>query len=302
MGNFCVFSITSSSDRYLTYTLRDERANSSVDIVPERGGMVVTAKIADVELFYLDADRFANPELSVRGGNPFLFPICGNVPGDRYTWKDTTYELKQHGFGRTLPWMVDKSETTDAEAALTVLLKDSPDTLAVYPFRFEVRLTYRWAGSALTVDQDYRNTSAEPMPFSYGFHPYFATSDKSALEFELPNASYFDRANQVNATWPDTQWNFDLDEIDAAFDALPNDQPITTAVSDRDRNLKLTMTTGGASRHLVFWTVKGKPFYCLEPWSGPRNSINTGTDLIVLKPGDTHRDRLILHWSELSPS
>ncbi|MEO0852960.1 MAG: aldose epimerase, partial [Cyanobacteria bacterium J06648_11] len=191
---------------------------------------------------------------------------------------------------------------TDAGAALTVLLTDTPETLAVYPFHFEVRLTYLWAGSTLTVDQEYRNTSDEVMPFSYGFHPYFAAPDKSALAFDLPTAAYFDRANDVNATWPDAQWDFNLDEIDAAFAALPNDKPITTAVSDRAQNFKLTMTTGGDSRHLVFWTMKGKPFYCLEPWSGPRNSIGTGTNLTLLSPGEAHCDRLVLQWERLGAS
>ncbi|MEO1561173.1 MAG: aldose epimerase, partial [Cyanobacteria bacterium J06632_19] len=29
-------------------------------------------------------------------------------------------------------------------------------------------------------------------------------------------------------------------------------------------------------------------FYCLEPWSGPRNAINTGEHLTVIDPGSTH--------------
>jgi galactose mutarotase-like enzyme len=35
---------------------------------------------------------------------------------------------------------------------------------------------------------------------------------------------------------------------------------------------------------LVFWTLKGKDFYCLEPWSAPRNAINTGNKLLVIPP------------------
>ncbi|MFM6308254.1 MAG: hypothetical protein ACKPGB_08300, partial [Dolichospermum sp.] len=31
--------------------------------------------------------------------------------------------------------------------------------------------------------------------------------------------------------------------------------------------------------------VKGKDFYCLEPWSATRNAFNTGDNLTVLAPG-----------------
>ncbi|MEM6446418.1 MAG: aldose epimerase [Cyanobacteria bacterium P01_D01_bin.123] len=294
-----MFSITSSSDVYTTYTLRDSDAGSSVNVVPERGGMVTTASFGNRDVFYLDAERFTHPELSVRGGIPFLFPICGNLPDNQYEWKGRTYELKQHGFGRTLPWQVANREISDNGAALTVALTDTPETFAVYPFQFEVRLTYVLQGNTLTIDQEYRNKSAEKMPFSYGFHPYFAAPNKTNLEFDLPSTSYFDRANQASGAWPERQWNFDLEEIDAAFEALPPADAVSTVVRDRHLQLGLTMTMATTCSRLVFWTLKGKPFYCLEPWSAPRNAINTGTDLTTLEPGDTHCDRLVLAWKTL---
>jgi galactose mutarotase-like enzyme len=57
-------------------------------------------------MLYLDVERFANPELSIRGGVPILFPICGNLPDNCYTYNGQQYTLKQHGFGRYLPWEV----------------------------------------------------------------------------------------------------------------------------------------------------------------------------------------------------
>jgi galactose mutarotase-like enzyme len=37
----------------------------------------------------------------------------------------------------------------------------------------------------------------------------------------------------------------------------------------------------------VIWTLPGKDFICLEPWTAPGNALNTGDDLIVLRPGTT---------------
>jgi galactose mutarotase-like enzyme len=52
------------------------------------------------------------------------------------------------------------------------------------------------------------------------------------------------------------------------------------------------MTSSENYRTLVFWTVADKNFYCLEPWTGPRNSLNTGTDLLHVAPGETLSTRV----------
>ncbi|NEP44786.1 MAG: hypothetical protein F6K35_38455 [Okeania sp. SIO2H7] len=36
---------------------------------------------------------------------------------------------------------------------------------------------------------------------------------------------------------------------------------------------------------MVFWTVKGKDYFCLEPWTYPINSLNMGDRLLDLEPG-----------------
>ncbi|MFM7909365.1 MAG: aldose epimerase, partial [Microcystis sp.] len=32
------------------------------------------------------------------------------------------------------------------------------------------------------------------------------------------------------------------------------------------------------------WTLKDKNYICLEPWSAPRNALNTGEHLTYLEP------------------
>jgi galactose mutarotase-like enzyme len=55
-------------------------------------------------------------------------------------------------------------------------------------------------------------------------------------------------------------------------------------VQEGDR-LRLTLTFSPEFSTLVFWTINGKDFYCLEPWTAGRNAINTGDRLIHLAPG-----------------
>lgn len=263
--------------QYETYVLTNSKG-SVLEVVPERGGIITRWQVDGQEIFYLDVERFTHPELSVRGGNPILFPLCGNLVDNTYTYHGKPYQLKQHGFARELPWQVVDSEADDR---LTLVLQSNEQTHAVYPFDFELRFTYVLDGDRLGVHQRYTNRSAEPMPFSTGFHPYFAVSDKTQLEFEIPATEL---RNQITGeTHPfNNQFDFAQDEIDVIF---RNVSAQTARVVDRQSGRALTLTYDSPFSNLVFWTVKGKDFYCLEPWTAARNALNTGDSLIYLDPG-----------------
>jgi galactose mutarotase-like enzyme len=52
-----------------------------------------------------------------------------------------------------------------------------------------------------------------------------------------------------------------------------------------------------ASEHYtlwVVWTVAGKEFICVEPWTSPGNALNSGERLLTLAPGERHES-----WIEI---
>lgn len=270
----------SQKQQYKTYILSDAAAQSQLEVVPDRGGIITSWRVQGKELFYLDTERFTNPELSVRGGIPILFPICGNLLDNTYTYRGQQYTLKQHGFARDLPWEVT-DQVTQAAASITLVLGSSDQTRTVYPFDFQLAFTYQILGNSLQIQQRYTNYSAEPMPFSTGFHPYFVTSDKTRLKFEIPATEFQDQ--KTKTTYPFSgEFDFNKDEIDAAFRQL---SLRSATVTDTSNNLQLQLNWDETYSTLVFWTLKGKDFYCLEPWSAPRNALNTGEQLIQLQPG-----------------
>lgn len=271
-------TITTEKQDYLTYILTD--GDAQVAVVPERGGIITSWRVNGSEVFYLDAERFKDPSLSVRGGIPLLFPICGNLPGDTYTLRGETYTLKQHGFGRTLPWTVTQQSTDDG-ASLTITLKSNDETRAVYPFDFQLDYIYTLKGNTLEQCFRHTNLSDQPMPFSTGTHPYFAVTDKTNLVFDLPSSEYTIKSGSEVFAF-NGQFNFDQEEIDFAFINLTGQ---TATVKDGDNTLTISYDENYPT--LVFWTVKGKDFYCLEPWSGPRNAINTGNAIITAAPQET---------------
>lgn len=275
-----VFAIAIEQQQYKTYILSDQLAQSRLTVVPERGGIATGWQLRGQEMLYLDRDRFANPQLSIRGGVPILFPICGNLPDNRYSYSGQTYSLKQHGFARDLPWQVVDRITHD-RVGITLALESNTETRSVYPFDFELRLSYFLQGNALEIHHTIANRSTEPMPFSIGLHPYFLVSDKAPLQFDIPASQY---QNQIDQTIHDFsgQFDFEQDEIDVAFRSLTRSD---ASAVDPNRRLRLKVEFDPAFSTLVFWTVKGKDYYCLEPWTAPRNSLNTGDRLLWLDPG-----------------
>jgi galactose mutarotase-like enzyme len=263
--------------QYKTYVLTDPIAQTHLEIVPERGGIITRWQVRGQDLLYLDGDRFADPSLSIRGGIPILFPICGNLPDNTYTHQGKSYTLKQHGFARDLPWTVSEQQPEDG---LTLTLTSSDRTLAVYPFDFALTFTYRLQGQELLIEQRYENRSPEPMPFSTGLHPYFTVADKTQLQFDIPATEF---TNQINQTQHPFSGKFDFEqpEIDVAFRQVTRQH--TSVINAGHR---LTLSYDPIYATIVFWTIKGKDYYCLEPWSAPRNALNSGKDLTWIKPGE----------------
>ena len=274
-----MYKVSSEQKQYNTYTLSDDSSGSQIEVVPERGGIVTSWKINGQEVFYLDTERFTHPDLSVRGGNPILFPLCGNLPDNTYNVDGKDYQIKQHGFARELPWTAT-AQNNDGAASVTVELSSNAETKAVYPFDFHLAFTYSLQGNTLEIRQEYKNLSATPMPFSSGFHPYFLCGDKNQIEANIPSVSYQDNRTKENFAF-DGKFDFDQDEIDAVFGKLSDR---STSIIDNSRNLKIAIDYDDFYTYLVFWTVKGKDFYCLEPWSATRNSLNTKEYLTVLAP------------------
>lgn len=281
-GDSSVFAITTEQRQYKTYILTDQNSMARLEVVPERGGIITSWQVQGQELLYLDTERFSHPELTVRGGIPILFPICGNLPNNTYTYQGQIYTLKQHGFARDLPWTV-VDETTQSHAGITLSLNSSELTRQVYPFDFRLMFTYQLQGDSLTIGQSYTNLSSQVMPFSTGLHPYFQVADKTQLQFEIPASQFQDQRDQSLHSFAG-QFDFDVDEIDVAFRKIT--QPLAQ-VTDLQRQLRLTLEYDQAYSTLVFWTVKGKDYYCLEPWSAPRNAFNTRENLLQLEPGAT---------------
>lgn len=270
-------------DSFETCELVDERAGSMVWVSARRGGMAVRFAWRGTEIFYLDPETYRDPAQKVRGGMPLLFPICGPLQDGSYTVNGRSYSMPQHGLARQSPWsLVDRG--TSPAPFVRLELSASPETMASYPWDFRLLFTYYLSYTTLRLEQEFQNRSATPMPIHVGVHPYFLAPDKARLRFEIPSTTFQDTESGTEGTF--TGFDFERPVIDWIFLGVQERQ---AAIIDPGRNLRVQLNWAPAYRYLVFWTVKGKEFVCLEPWSARRFAMNTGTDLLQVEPGQSLR-------------
>jgi len=263
-----------------TVVLRDSDAESSVVLAPTRGGMLIGFSVGRRELLYLDRKTFEDPSSNVRGGVPVLFPSPGKLTGDAWAWQGAKGAMKQHGFARNLPWVVAASGTENG-AWVTLSLASSEASRAHFPFEFVAMFTYRLRGASVAIEMSVENTGASPMPFGVGFHPYFAVpdADKSAVRIPTRATRAFDNKRKCDIDFS----GFDLgaDEVDLHLHDH-GAQGATLLSNAFDIELR-----GSADfSHWVVWTLRGRDFVCLEPWTCPGDALNTGERLTVLAPGE----------------
>ena len=181
----------------------DPASGDSLTVVPERGGLVTGWCCGGEEILYFDAERFADPAKSVRGGIPVLFPICGNLPGDALVLPEGTFPLAQHGFARDLPWSI--APLADG-SGVALRLEDGPESRPHFPFAFALELELRLQPSALAITAriSHRGAAgADPLPFSLGLHPYIAVADLAGVRLEGLPADCFDHLTMAPAATAD---------------------------------------------------------------------------------------------------
>ena len=268
-----------------------EAEDFKLQVVPERGALITSLVWRGEELLYLDRSTLLDRSKNVRGGIPVLFPLCGPVRDNRYQVRGETFTLPQHGFARQRAFTVGEHGDNFIEMSLSA---DEQTTLN-YPFGFELRLRYRLAERRLWLEADVISHSTQTMPFQFGYHPYFLVGTGKSILWDLPVRSYRDNEHPQRQESPyGGNINLQGNVIDWEFLGVSAPQ---ASFTDGDRRLKIKLGYSAEFPYLVVWSVPGKPFVCLEPWSSPRFGMNDGVSLLKLAPGSTQHTEV---WIEPS--
>ena len=257
--------------------LRNENKTSWLKVVPERGGIITSLGIQGEELLFLNEETLHNETKNIRGGIPILFPISGQLTNGQYDWNGKTYSMKNHGFARDLPWEV--IECTAAEEGIIQLrLTSNEETLAVYPFEFELIYTYILRENELVIEQEYKNNSEDEMPIYPGFHPYFKTANKQ-LKITTDADVYLDYNDM------ETKKLEDVMTIDQVESYVLKSQTNAFRFQLEEIGKQITMKYANEFPYIVLWSEEGQEFVCVEPWMAKTNEMNRKQELTLIKPG-----------------
>jgi len=256
--------------------LGDGRSN--VEVVPERGGIVARFSVGGRPVLYLDEATLADRTKNVRGGVPVLFPSPGPLAGGKFSYGGRSGAMKQHGFARDVAWRVGDQ----GDRHVVLALEDDDATRAQFPWRFSLAYRYELDGPRLRVAQRIENRDDAPMPWAAGFHPYFFVrdADKSRARVPTPATRAWDNVQkrEIALAGP-------IDLAAREVDLHLVDHGASEATLELGDGARVVVSGSDAYRRWVIWTLAGKDFVCLEPWTAPADALNTGRDLRVLAPG-----------------
>ncbi len=253
----------------------------SLRIVPERGGLIAGWTCNGQEMLYFDQDRFSNPQKSVRGGIPVLFPICGSLPDDLLPLSTGKFVMKQHGFARDLPWQISELED---QTGILLSLKDTPETKSIFPFSFLLEMTVQTTFQALNINININNKSNFSMPYSFGLHPYFRVQSLAKTSFKGMPENCFDHIHMIDSKTSDH-----LSQLSKGVDLLINPVDTFPSLLDDEAGSCLKLVHHAPMDLVVVWTDPPRPMVCFEVWTSPRNSMITGERRFVLTPGETQK-------------
>lgn len=257
-------------------------------MIPEKGATLTRLIKDGVDFLYTDEENLASSERP-RCGIPFLFPMFGRLKDETYTWEGNTYHMGIHGFAHTSRWEVAEH----GNDFLRLVLESNEKTRNLYPFDFRVEMTFQCTRDELEILLRFENTGSVPMPYNYGFHPYFLADELSHVAVEARAGVRIDLFSGKALPFGHDVITLAIPQgAPEAFAALAQlGSPTVIRIPQEGR--QITMEQDESFTQMVFWTQAEKHFLCVEPINGTANGLNTG-NYMTLNPGEVREARLSL--------
>lgn len=226
---------------------------------------------------------------------PLLFPIVGKLKDNEYLFEGKTYSMNQHGFVRDMEWEF-VAQTTDS---IIFKIRNNAETLAKFPFMFELYATYQLVDNQLISKYKVVNIGDSQMYFSFGLHPAFHCplfenesindyiisfekeeyAKRAFLEKGLYNGEY---QLVLNVTKNMFLEDFSFQDDAIVFKSL-NSRKVTLSSTQHPHSVEISFPH---FQQFAIWKEAGSPFLCLEPWCGFSDGVWGNIDF-------THKEGII---------
>lgn len=211
---------------------------------------------------------------------PLLFPVCGRLLNQKYTFRGNEYEMGLHGFLKDFEFAVASKEG----GHITMTLSSSEATKKIYPFDFTAIADYELCGEEIIFSFKIKNNGNCDMPYMFGWHPGFNLPTGDGLDINdyklcfdglselvwhpLQNGPFFSPRRE---RYPLTSGAYQLNEAEI----YANDTMIFTGHKNTlkmcadGHPYELFLSWSDNLPYLCVWKddSNAAKFICLEPWS-----------------------------------
>lgn len=214
--------------------------------------------------------------------SPLLFPVVGNCRDGKTKIEGEWYEIPKHGFCKGMDFSAE--QTSEDHAVFTV--RDTENTRKMYPYAFELSLSYTLTDDGLHMDYLVKNRDTKPICYCIGAHPGFHCPLCEGERFEDYVLEFEKDETAESMVYDAKHLQFDVNHrkpmlnhgkvLPLTYELFVDDAIFFDAVKSRKVAIKNPATGKGVEvdyrdfETVAFWTAmpsKG-PFICVEPWNG----------------------------------
>jgi aldose 1-epimerase len=281
-------------------------------IIPEAGSNCFSLKSGGTELLRQPPKLADLPGFGY--GNPVLYPTPNRIRKGTFTWKGETFRFNDpgkegnfiHGLVGRERWALagqPKATVECAEARTVLAVEPGGAVHRKFPFRHEVSLTFRLERDGLRIAFKVENREeSRELPFGFAFHPYFNyLGPREEMLFSVPAEMHMEATPDLLPTGrlePLDGTRFDLRKpavpalvgLDDVYWGLQQGKPAWFA--SKSAGIKVLLEGSAEFTHMVVYTPKGAPFFCMENQTCSTDAHNLHAKglekeahLLVVRPG-----------------
>lgn len=259
---------------------KDPMTSIMARIVPAAGSNLYSLEVGGTEVLVTPPDLSVLP--GFRYGIPVLYPMPNRVRDSQFRFDGHTYTFTPnershflHGLVHSLKWEAGTPTCDGKGITLKTWLNwnaASPD-YRLFPFAHRLSLTYRLNEQGIRLDFSVENQDQKPLPFGFALHPWFRVlGARSATYLHVPAQKHMEaegllptgKLESLDGSPYDLRKQVLLEKLDLddVYWGLTPEQP--AGYECRDKGVKVTLAASKEFTHMVIYTPKGQPFFCME--------------------------------------
>jgi aldose 1-epimerase len=279
-----------------TYNFRVEKDSQSghtvVALVRQGGKRSLEARIAPYAGANLFGFSYGKTELILgpaslekfdgsRFGTPVLYPTPCRIPGGKFTFLGRKFDFginrndtHIHGLVRSQPWQYETPRVDENGVSFCTWVDFAPGSPLYKKFGYDhtLSLVYSLDERGLRIAYEVANRASEPLPYGFGFHPYFNyPGAREEVFLKVPAAGYMVMENLIPTGGIEKlAGKYDLRlparvadvVLDDVFTGMVPDHPAT--IEWRASGVRLTLEASRQFTHLIVYDQPENAFFCVE--------------------------------------